>query len=86
MPPLDFSALETELNRNDSVDGSATVLMEALFKEVEANKNDPTALQAFVDRARAANDKLAAAVAANTPAAVPPPGTTPETPSERKRR
>ncbi len=67
--PLDFSALEAELNRNDSVDDSAKVLMERLFTEVEANKNDPAALQALVDRGRAANDSLAAAVVAFTPAA-----------------
>jgi len=43
--------------------------MESLFADVEANKNDPAALQALVDRGRAANDKLAAAVLANTPQA-----------------
>lgn len=69
MPPLDFSALEAELTRNDEVDASAKALMEALFAEVEANKGDPVALQALVDRGRAANDALAAAVVANTPAA-----------------
>jgi len=67
--PLDLSALEAELARNDSVDDSASVLMAALFAEVEANKNNPAAVQAVVDRFRAANDKLSAAVAANTPGA-----------------
>ena len=67
--PLDFSALEAELNRNDEVDASAKALMESLFAEVEANKNNPAALQALVDRGRAANDALAAAVLANTPQA-----------------
>lgn len=66
---LDFTALEAELARNDAVDASAKALMESLFAEVEASKNDPTALQALVDRGRAANDSLAAAVVANTPAA-----------------
>lgn len=66
---LDFSQLEAELTRNDAVDDSAKVLMEQLFAAVEASKNDPVALQALVDRGRAANDRLAAAVAANTPAA-----------------
>ncbi len=66
---LDFAALEAELTRNDAVDASAKALMESLFAEVEANKGNPAALQALVDRGRAANDALAAAVAANTPAA-----------------
>ena len=69
MPKLDFTALEAELTRNDEVDASAKLLMETLFAEVEANKNDPAALQSLVDRGRAANDSLAAAVVANTPAA-----------------
>lgn len=69
---LDFTALEAELTRNDTVDASAKLLLETLFAEVEANKDDPAALQALVDRGRAANDALAAAVAANTPAAPTP--------------
>lgn len=66
---LDFKALEEELSRNEEVDASAKALLEKLFAEVEASKNDPAALQALVDRGRAANDSLAAAVVANTPAA-----------------
>jgi len=66
---LDFTALEAELTRNDAVDASAKALLETLFAEVEANKSNPAALQALVDRGRAANDKLAAAVVANTPSA-----------------
>lgn len=64
---LDLTALEAELTRNESVDSSAKLLMERLFAEFEANKNNPAAIQALVDRARAANDSLATAVAANTP-------------------
>jgi hypothetical protein len=66
---LDLSALEAEVARNETVDGSAKALLEQLFAEVEAAKNDPVAIQAIVDRVRAANDALAAAVAANTPSA-----------------
>lgn len=69
---LDLTALEAELTRNDSVDASAKLLMERLFAEFEANKNNPAAIQALVDRARSANDNLATAVAANTPAEAPP--------------
>lgn len=70
---LDLTALTAELERNRSVDASAKLLMERLFADFEANKNNPAAIQALVDQARAANDDLAAAVAANTPAAEEPP-------------
>lgn len=66
--PLDFTALEAEVARNETVDGSASALLAALFAEVEAAKDDPAQIQAIVDRVRASNDALAAAVAANTPA------------------
>ena len=64
---LDLSALEQEVTRNESVDDSASLLLTTLFNEVEANKTDPAAIQAIVDRVRSSNDKLAAAVSANTP-------------------
>ena len=67
--PLDLSALEAEVTRDESVDSSASTLLKSLFDEVEAHKNDPAAIQALVDRVRASNDSLSAAVAANTPAA-----------------
>lgn len=66
---IDFTALEAELTRNEEVDASAKLLLERLFADFEANKNSPAAIQALVDRGRAANDALAAAVVANTPAA-----------------
>jgi hypothetical protein len=66
--PLDLTALEAEVTRNETVDGSASVLLKTLFDEVEAAKNNPAAVQAIVDRVRASNDSLSAAVAANTPA------------------
>jgi hypothetical protein len=69
MAALDLTALTAEVSRNDSVDGSAAALLTTLFNAVEAAKDDPAAIQAIVDRVRAANDSLAAAVAANTPAA-----------------
>ena len=61
--PLDLTALKAELNRNKEVDDSAKVAMARLLAEVEANKNDPAALQEVVDEWRAQNDSLAAAVA-----------------------
>ena len=71
--PLDLTALEAEVTRNDTVDGSASALLKTLFDAVEAAKNDPAAIQAIVDRVRASNDSLAAAVAANTPSSPAPP-------------
>ena len=82
--PLDLTALEAELTRNESVDDSAATLMKTLFDEVEANKNNPAAIQAIVDRVRGANDKLAAAVSANTPGAPPPPPPPPPPDARRK--
>lgn len=71
--PLDFSALETTIGELETVVGSADALMDALFAEVEANKNNPAALQALVDRGRVAKDALAASVVENTPSAPEPP-------------
>ena len=62
--------------RVETVDGSAKVLITALLAEVEANKGNPAALQALVDRTRAATDDLVAAIPVNTPAEVPPADTT----------
>lgn len=66
---LNLSTLEVEVTRNESIDASASLLLKVLFDEVEAHKNDPLALQALVDRVRASNDTLTAAVGANTPGA-----------------
>lgn len=70
--PLDFTALEAEVSRNTTVDGSAKILITRFASEVAANKNDPAKLQALVDAMRASSDDLAGAVAENTPAEVPP--------------
>ena len=68
--PLDLSALEAEVTDQEQADVAAANLLTQLFNEVEANKTDPAALQALVDRGRAATSALSAAVVANTPAAV----------------
>lgn len=65
---LDLSQLEAEVARDEQVNSSAALLISQLAAEIEASKNDPVALQALVDRLRASQDGLAAAVAANTPA------------------
>jgi len=74
---LSLEALEAEVARNTSVDGSAIVLIQGLVAKIEeliaasGNTVDPAALQALVDSLKGSSDGLAAAVAANTPAAPP---------------
>jgi hypothetical protein len=63
----DLTALEAEVARNTEVDQSAIVLLQGLATQIEALKNDPVKLQAFVDSLRGSSDALAAAVTANTP-------------------
>lgn len=75
--PAEILALEEELTRDEAVDGSARLLLDRLTTEIEKNKADPVALQGIINRWRAANTLLGAAVAANTPA---DPGTTPVEP------
>lgn len=65
--PLDLTALEAEIARDGDVDSSAATLIQRLAAEIEANKTDPAALQALVDRLRSQTDTLAAAVAAVPP-------------------
>lgn len=60
---LDFTKLAADLTQTDSANASAKVLLEKLFAEIEANKTNPEALQALVDKGRAANDALATAIA-----------------------
>jgi hypothetical protein len=68
---IDFSNLRTEIEANRSAKDSAKRLFATLVAEVEANKSDPAALQTLVDDLKANDEDLAAAVAANTPAAEP---------------
>ena len=65
----DLTALTAEVERNTSVDQSAIALLTGLAAQIEALKTDPVALQALADTMRGSSDELAAAVAANTPAA-----------------
>lgn len=66
---LDLSALQAEIERDETVNGSAIALLSSLAAELEASKNDPAAIQALADKLKSNQDSLAAAVAANTPAA-----------------
>mgnify|MGYP006293716255 CR=1 FL=1 len=66
---LDLTALTDEVARLETVQAGAVTLIHTLMDEVAANKDDPTALMALVDRIKASDDVLAGAVASNTPAA-----------------
>jgi preprotein translocase subunit YajC len=72
MGDVNMAALEEAVAKVETVAGSAVTLIEGLVAEVAAVKDDPVAVQAALDRATAAADRLAAAVAANTPAAPEP--------------
>ncbi len=69
MGDVNMAALEEAVARIESVDASAKALIEGFASQIEAVKDDPAAIQALVDRARASSDSLADAVTANTPAA-----------------
>jgi hypothetical protein len=69
--PLDLSQLESELGRDESVTSSAETLITSLLDEVAANSGNQAAVNAIVERYRAATDRLAAAVAKGTPGETP---------------
>lgn len=82
----DFSQLVTEVERNKSVDDSAIALLNGFSTRLEAaiaqavKDNDDADLTAITDFAasfKSSNEALAAAVAANTPAAEEPPAEPP---------
>jgi hypothetical protein len=60
-----ITALEAKVTETEGVAASAKVLIAEFAKFVAANKADPVALQAYVDRLTASNAGLADAVAAN---------------------
>lgn len=71
---LDLSRVEAAVTRNDTVDGSATELINSipqLIRDAIAadNLTNATNLNALADRFEASSDRLAAAVLANTPSA-----------------
>lgn len=64
---LNLDNLVAEVARLETVEKSAVELIKQLLDEVQANKEDPAAIQALVDKMKASTDELAAAVA-NVPA------------------
>ncbi|MEY2873488.1 MAG: hypothetical protein RLZZ373_859 [Pseudomonadota bacterium] len=68
MGDVNMAALTAVVERIETVNGSAIALINGFADQAEQFKDDPVAIQALVDRARASADGLAAAVTANTPA------------------
>lgn len=60
--------LQTSVAHNTDVEESAITLIQGLAAQIAAAGTDPVALQALTDSLNAESEKLAAAVAANTPA------------------
>jgi len=65
--------LTAQVAANTTVIDSAIVLLEGLKAALDAAGTDPVKLKALSDSLAAEDSKLAAAVAANTPAAPPAP-------------
>ena len=61
--------LQQKVNAETSVEQSAITLMQGLSEQLKAAQNDPAKIQALADQLDANQAALAAAVAANTPAA-----------------
>jgi hypothetical protein len=69
----DLSELTAEVTRNTSVEQSALTLIQGLAAQIAAAGTDPVKLKALQVQLTANDDALAAAIAANTPAAPPTP-------------
>jgi hypothetical protein len=61
--------LKAVVQANNDLAESAITLIGGLATQIEALKTDPAALQELADSLRAEDQKLAAAISANTPAA-----------------
>lgn len=75
-----LDSLTAEVTRNTSVVGSALTLIQGLAAQIQAAGTDPAALATIVASLKANDDQIAAAIAANTPAAPSsstPPSSTP---------
>lgn len=64
---LDFADLEAEVTRNETVDGSASALINLLADQIDDAAGDIEKLSALTARMRSSTDGLVAAVTANTP-------------------
>lgn len=64
--------LQTQVQANTDVEASALTLIQGLHDQLVAAGTDPTKLAELKDKLKNSGDALAAAVAANTPAAPNP--------------
>ena len=64
-----LDALIVQIERTTAVEASAVALIQDLAARLSAIATDPVAVQALADQLKASADALAAAIAANTPAA-----------------
>ena len=62
-----LAELQAEVDRNNTVDGSAVALISGLASQIIASANDPVAVRALGAALKSSTDALAAAVSANTP-------------------
>jgi len=75
--PLDWTALESEVEQNPTVDGSIIALVNLYIAMVEDLKTkitipaDQAKVQELADKMKSAREQSAAFVTANTPAAPP---------------
>jgi hypothetical protein len=67
----DLAGLTAQVEQNNTVIGSALALINGFAAQLAAAGTDPAKLQALQDSLKTQDDALAAAVAANTPAATP---------------
>jgi len=68
----DLTALTAQVAENTTVEASAVTLIQGLAAALAAAGTDPVALGALQTQLKTSSDALAAAVAANTPAAPAP--------------
>lgn len=72
----ELQALTDQVTQTTALEESAIQLITGLAGQLEAAKEDPAQVQALADSLKAESAQLAAAIAANTPAAPAPPATT----------
>lgn len=72
----ELDALTAEVARDTAIESSAVKLINGIASQIQANASDPGKLNTLAASLKSSSDDLAAAVAANTPAAPPAPSPT----------
>lgn len=67
----ELDALEAQVTENTTVEASAITLIQGIAAQLAAAAQDPAKVKALSASLKASSDSLAAAIAANTPAAAP---------------